>query len=167
MTLLSRVMVGIGLCVAWTNVAVAERTRAPTKVTVVNERIDAAREALDRAHFIKAERIFESVLELDPTSRAALEGAAEAAFENAHYFKALVWAERAVAIAPTTKNYVQLGHASMKLGQFDRAAVAYGKALGILPEDTDLQERVRVAKQEADSERRARTVLTSGLTPGR
>jgi cytochrome c-type biogenesis protein CcmH/NrfG len=116
---------------------------SPEQKMDAEERLRIGREAFEKQQYKDAEMAFSSVLTFDPRNPDALAGAAEAAFENAHYDQALTWAERAVWEAPNVKNFTLLGHADAKLGMFEQARVAYAKALGLLPDDPDLKEWLR------------------------
>lgn len=159
------VVIALGL--AWPATSWAARRRpgtarkkAVTAAPMVDDRISAenkleteeklriGREAMESQRFNEAEMAFNSILTFDPRNPDALTGAAEAAFENAHYDQALAWAERAVWEAPTFKNFTLLGHADAKLGLFEQAKVAYAKALSLRPDDPDIREFLRRTEAE-------------------
>jgi tetratricopeptide (TPR) repeat protein len=129
----------------------------PEQKLEAEEKLRIGREALETQHYNAAELAFSSILTFDPRNADALTGAAEAAFENAHYEQALAWIERAVWEAPTVKNYTLLGHADAKLGLFDQAKVAYTKALSLHPGDPDLEEWLHRTEAELNKPASDRT----------
>jgi tetratricopeptide (TPR) repeat protein len=122
---------------------VADSRLTPEQKMEADEKLRIGREAMESTRYNEAELAFTSILTFDPRNPEALTGAAEAAFENAHYDQMLTWIERAVWEAPTVQNYTLLGHADAKLGRFEQARVAYAKALSLRPDDPDIKEWLR------------------------
>ena len=123
----------------------------PRDRTRIEDEVNLGRAAMEASRYFNAERAFTAALSLDPRHREALTGAAEAAFENAHYEQARGWAERAVVEAETVQNFTLLGHANAKLGDLEKAIAAYNKALALHPspqDSEDLKEYLRRARSE-------------------
>src|SRR5262249_17413965 len=94
--------------------------------------IQKLRESTDFSYLDRASTIVESVLSSDGSNYEAMRLRSEIELERHGFAQVVEYSEGLTQIAPEDPwNWGTLGDALMELGQYDRAATAYQKMLGI------------------------------------